>query len=152
WTFPTRNSKERRMPQRKIPALAGLLLWAASLPSLARADSLKVTPPEMKFTTAALDNGLKVILSEDHSVPLVNIQVWYHVGSKDEKKGRSGFAHLFEHIMFKGSANVPAEEHINFVQEIGGRSNASTTFDRTMYYETVPSQYLERLLWMEADR
>jgi len=133
------------MPQRKIHALAGLLLGVASLPSLARADSLKVT-------TATLDNGLQVVLSEDHSVPLVNIEIWYHVGSKDEKKGRTGFAHLFEHLMFKGSANVKSEEHINFVQTIGGRSNAGTTFDYTMYYETVPSHYLERLLWMEADR
>jgi zinc protease len=93
-----------------------------------------------------------VILHEDRSVPVTNVQVWYYVGSKDERQGRSGFAHLFEHLMFKGSANVAAEEHINFINSIGGRFNATTDFDRTLYFQTFPSQYLERVLWMEADR
>ncbi|MFP5284102.1 MAG: M16 family metallopeptidase, partial [Thermoanaerobaculia bacterium] len=99
-----------------------------------------------------LANGLDLLMYEDHSVPAATVQVWYHVGSKDERRGRSGFAHLFEYIMFKGSANVGPEEHINFVNAIGGRFNATTDFDRTLYFQTFPSQYLERLLWMEADR
>jgi zinc protease len=144
------------MPKRKIHAIAGavagLLLGLAALPGPALGQALKVIPPEMKFTTHKLDNGLTVLLLEDHSVPIVNVQIWFHVGSKDETKGRSGFAHLFEHIMFKGSANIGPDQHIDFVQSIGGRFNASTTFDRTEYWETVPSQYLERILWMEADR
>ena len=89
---------------------------------------------------------------EDHSVPVATVQVWYHVGSKDEKKGRSGFAHLFEHLMFKGSAHLGPEEHKNFIASIGGRYNATTDFDRTLYFQSFPSNYLERVLWMEADR
>lgn len=128
--------------------LFALLLGAQGL----AAASLKVAPPELKIRQHQLANGMKVILHEDRSVPAANVQVWYHVGSKDERQGRSGFAHLFEHIMFKGSANVAAEEHINFINSIGGRFNATTDFDRTLYFQTFPSQYLERILWMEADR
>ncbi len=132
------------------PALAvGLLLTAHSAVS---AGTLKVAPPEIKVREHQLANGLKVILHEDHSVPVANVQVWYHVGSKDERPGRSGFAHLFEHMMFKGSANVGSEEHKSFLSSIGGRYNATTDFDRTLYFETFPSNYLERILWMEADR
>src|SRR5215210_1573647 len=142
------------MHARKLPTvLLGLnialsLLTAQGL----AAAALKVSPPELKIRQHELANGLKVILHEDRSVPAANIQVWYHVGSKDERQGRSGFAHLFEHIMFKGSENVAAEEHINFINSIGGRFNATTDFDRTLYFQTFPSQYLERILWMEADR
>lgn len=128
-----------------------LLLPALGAQGLAAA-SLKVSPPELKIRQHQLANGMKVILHEDRSVPVANVQVWYLVGSKDERQGRSGFAHLFEHIMFKGSANVGPEEHINFVNSIGGRFNATTDFDRTLYFQTFPSQYLERILWMEADR
>lgn len=137
------------MHTRKLPLALSLLLIGAQ--GLAAA-TLKVSPPELKIRQHQLGNGLKVILHEDRSVPVANVQVWYHVGSKDERQGRSGFAHLFEHIMFKGSANVGPEEHINFVNAIGGRFNATTDFDRTLYFQTFPSQYLERLLWMEADR
>jgi zinc protease len=140
---------KRRLPQ--VPVLGILLGIALTAPALPAA-TLKVTPPEIKVREHQLANGLKVILHEDHSVPVANVQVWYHVGSKDERPGRSGFAHLFEHIMFKGSANVGPEEHKDFINAIGGRYNATTDFDRTLYFETIPSNYLERILWMEADR
>ncbi len=119
--------------------------WAASA-------SLEVTPPEIEVEQHELKNGLTVLLHEDHSVPLVNLQVWYYVGSKNERPGRSGFAHMFEHLMFKGSDNVGPEEHKSYIQSVGGRYNATTDFDRTLYWETFPSNYLERILWMEADR
>ncbi|MES1241297.1 MAG: pitrilysin family protein [Acidobacteriota bacterium] len=140
------------MSKRRLPLALGLALTAHALPAPAPALPLKVTPPEIKVREHQLANGLEVILHEDHSVPVANVQVWYHVGSKDERQGRSGFAHLFEHIMFKGSANVGPEEHKDFINAIGGRYNATTDFDRTLYFETIPSNYLERILWMEADR
>lgn len=140
---------KRRLPP--VPVLGITLGIALTAPALL-AVPLKVTPPEIKVREHQLANGLKVILHEDHSVPVANVQVWYHVGSKDERQGRSGFAHLFEHIMFKGSANVGPEEHKDFINAIGGRYNATTDFDRTLYFETFPSNYLERILWMEADR
>ncbi|HET7217267.1 MAG TPA: pitrilysin family protein [Vicinamibacterales bacterium] len=120
--------------------------------TLGLSASSDVTPPKLKIETHTLDNGLQVVLAQDTSRPVVNVQVWYRVGSKDERKGRTGFAHLFEHMMFRGSANVGAEEHMRYVREAGGAVNASTDFDRTIYWETVPSNYLERMLWLEADR
>ncbi|HEV7785108.1 MAG TPA: pitrilysin family protein, partial [Thermoanaerobaculia bacterium] len=134
-----------------IAGLAGVALLALTAPAEA-ADALKVTPPTLQIQPHKLANGLQVLLHEDHSAPVVNVQLWYHVGSKDEKKGRSGFAHLFEHIMFKGSENIPLEEFKNLVSSVGGRYNATTDFDRTLYWETIPANYLERILWMEADR
>ncbi|MEA2603357.1 MAG: zinc protease [Acidobacteriota bacterium] len=134
-----------------IAGLAGFALLAPTPPAQA-ADALKVTPPTLEVQPQKLANGLQVLLHEDHSVPVVNVQLWYHVGSKDEKPGRSGFAHLFEHIMFKGSENVPLEGFKNLIGAIGGRYNATTDFDRTLYWETIPANYLERILWMEADR
>lgn len=139
------------MLKTKLAWLAGLALLAPAAPATA-ADALKVTPPKLEVRQQKLANGLEVLLYEDHSVPVATVQLWYHVGSKDERKGRSGFAHLFEHIMFKGSENVAPEEHGNFISSIGGRVNATTDFDRTLYFETFPSNYLERILWMEADR
>jgi zinc protease len=140
-----------RMLKAMIAGLAGLALLAPALPAHA-ADALKVTPPMLEVQTHKLANGLQVLFHEDHSVPVVNVQLWYHVGSKDERPGRSGFAHLFEHIMFKGSENVPQEGFKNLIGSIGGRYNATTDFDRTLYWETFPANYLERILWMEADR
>ena len=100
----------------------------------------------------SLPNGLRVVLNEDHSAPLVAVNVWYHVGSKNEKPGRTGFAHLFEHMLFQGSKHVPPGQHRLHVQSVGGVMNGSTNLDRTNYYETVPSQYLPMALWLEADR
>jgi zinc protease len=111
-----------------------------------------VRPPKLDFTTHTLSNGLKVIFLEEHSVPVINLQIWYHVGSKDERPGRSGFAHMFEHLMFKGSAHVGPDEHSRIVEAVGGFDNAETNDDSTDFYETFPSQYLERILWLEADR
>jgi zinc protease len=110
------------------------------------------TPPALQIRQKTLKNGLKIVAAEDRSRPVVNLQVWYHVGSKDEKPGRTGFAHLFEHIMFRGSKNVGPEEHMRLVRQAGGAVNAYTGFDTTVYWETFPSNYLERMLWLEADR
>jgi zinc protease len=99
-----------------------------------------------------LANGLRVVLNEDHSAPLVAVNLWYHVGSKNERPGRTGFAHLFEHMLFSGSENVGNNEHFRYVQSVGGVLNGSTFFDRTNYYETLPSNYLALGLWLEADR
>lgn len=110
------------------------------------------TPPRLNIHKHELGNGLKIVLAEDRSRPVVNLQVWYHVGSKDEKTGRTGFAHLFEHLMFRGSKNVGPEEHMRLVREAGGQLNAYTSFDQTVYWETFPSNYLERMLYLEADR
>jgi zinc protease len=111
-----------------------------------------VRPPKLQYQTMTLPNGLRVILSEDHSTPIVHVQLWYHVGSKNEPPGRTGFAHLFEHMMFKGSKNVAPEEHTSQIVRIGGRANAYTTEDETVFWETFPQQYLPMVLWMEADR
>jgi zinc protease len=111
-----------------------------------------VRPPKLAFTTHTLSNGLQLILLEDHAVPVINLQVWYHVGAKDERAGRTGFAHLFEHLMFKGSAHVAPEEHSRIIEAVGGFDNAETGDDTTNFFETFPSNYLERVLWLEADR
>jgi len=99
-----------------------------------------------------LENGLRVVLSPDPSVPVVALNLWYGVGSRNEREGRTGFAHLFEHMMFQGSAHVPKNRHFELVEGAGGSLNASTWFDRTNYYETVPSHMLDLVLWLEADR
>ncbi|GAC1452883.1 MAG: pitrilysin family protein [Gemmatimonadaceae bacterium] len=99
-----------------------------------------------------LSNGLQVTLSEDHSVPVVAVNLWYHVGSANEREGRTGFAHLFEHMMFQGSEHVGANEHFELIQRAGGTLNGSTWLDRTNYFETVPSNQLDLALWLEADR
>jgi predicted Zn-dependent peptidase len=107
---------------------------------------------QIPIDTYALPNGLRVILSEDHTAPLVAVNLWYHVGSANEREGRTGFAHLFEHMLFQGSENVAANEHFELVQRAGGTLNGSTWLERTNYYETVPSNQLELALWLEADR
>ncbi|HEX7243380.1 MAG TPA: pitrilysin family protein [Longimicrobiaceae bacterium] len=99
-----------------------------------------------------LPNGLRVILSEDHTNPVVAVNLWYGVGSRNERPGRTGLAHLFEHLMFQGSENVPGTEHVAHVERVGGVVNGSTWLDRTNYFETVPSHRLELALWLESDR
>ena len=99
-----------------------------------------------------LDNGLRVTLSQDNTAPIVAVNLWYHVGSANEKSGRTGFAHLFEHMLFQGSENVGANEHFELVQRAGGTLNGSTWLERTNYFETVPSNQLAIALWLEADR
>lgn len=99
-----------------------------------------------------LENSLRVILHKDSSTPITAVNLWYHVGSWNEKPGKTGFAHLFEHMMFQGSENVGSEMHFRLLQSIGGSVNGSTSFNRTNYFETVPSHHLEMALWLEADR
>src|SRR4249920_1378397 len=111
-----------------------------------------VRPPKLQYEISTLPNGLTVVLEEDHSVPIVHLNLTYHVGSKNEKPGRTGFAHLFEHLMFKGSKNVEPEGHTSMIASVGGQSNAYTTDDETVFWETAPSQYLPLILWLEADR
>jgi zinc protease len=107
---------------------------------------------QIPIETFRFDNGLFVTLSEDHTAPIVAVNLWYHVGSANERAGRTGFAHLFEHMLFQGSASVSANEHFELVQRAGGTLNGSTWLDRTNYYETVPSNQLELALWLEANR
>ena len=99
-----------------------------------------------------LDNGLEVILYQNKSFPTVAVNIWYKVGSANEKPNKTGFAHLFEHMMFQGSQNIDKEIHFKFIQEAGGNLNGSTSMDRTNYYETLPSDSLELALWLESDR
>jgi len=108
--------------------------------------------PAVPFTDERLPNGLRLIISEDHLVPVVAVNVWYGVGSKHEQPGRTGFAHLFEHVMFQGSRHVAKAEHIALVQAAGGTMNGTTWLDRTNYFETVPAHQLELAIWLEADR
>lgn len=99
-----------------------------------------------------LSNGLTVILVEDHSDPIVHVDVTYHVGSAREQIGKSGFAHFFEHMLFQGSDHVADEQHFKIITAAGGTLNGSTNLDRTNYFETVPSNQLEKMLWLESDR
>ena len=114
-----------------------------------KANSKEVVIPYEKYQ---LSNGLTVIIHEDHSDPIVHVDVTYHVGSAREERGKSGFAHFFEHMMFQGSKNVGDEEHFKIVTQAGGTMNGTTNRDRTNYFETVPKNYLETALWLEADR
>jgi zinc protease len=106
----------------------------------------------LEFEHHTLANGLRLILHRDPALPLVAVNLWYHVGSKNEKPGRTGFAHLFEHMLFQGSQHVPTHEHFRLTQLVGGVANGSTWFDRTNYYETLPAQHLDLGLWLESDR
>jgi zinc protease len=134
---------------RTVPALA---VAAVMMLASAGGPFAAVRPPKLQYDIAKLANGLTVILSEDHSTPIVHVALWYHVGSKNERPGRTGFAHLFEHMMFKGSKNVDPEAHTSFISSVGGQTNAYTTDDETVFWETVPAQYMPLALWLEADR
>jgi predicted Zn-dependent peptidase len=111
-----------------------------------------VTLPQIGVEQFTLANGLRVILSEDHSVPVVSVAVYYDVGSRNEREGRTGFAHLFEHMMFQGSENVPKAGHFQYVFNNGGTMNGTTSSERTNYFETLPSSQLPLALWLESDR
>jgi zinc protease len=129
-------------------AALGLLAGAEGVPALAQGSSSIKIP----FETYTLPNGLTVITSIDRTTPTVAVNVWYHVGSKNETPGRTGFAHLFEHVMFTGSGHVPYGVHDRLTEGVGGSNNGTTSNDRTTYYETMPSNYLESALWLESDR
>jgi predicted Zn-dependent peptidase len=144
-----------------LPAALALGLWArtSGAGDPAPAAERKMMPParlqdpKVPFEKYKLDNGLEVILHQDNSVPLVAIDVWYHVGSGDETPGKSGFAHLFEHMLFQGSQNVGSDRHFEILKGIGATSiNGSTNTDRTNYFEVVPSHQLEAVMWLESDR
>jgi zinc protease len=111
-----------------------------------------ISVPTVAFTDERLPNGLRLIVAEDHLAPVVAVNVWYNVGSKHEQPGKTGFAHLFEHVMFQGSKHVAKAEHIALVQAAGGTMNGTTWLDRTNYFETLPSNQLDLALWLEADR
>jgi predicted Zn-dependent peptidase len=111
-----------------------------------------VRPPKLQYQRLVLPNGMVVILHQDKSTPIVHVELWYHVGSKNEKPGRTGFAHFFEHMMFKGSRNVEPEQHTSIVASVGGQANAYTNEDTTVFWQSIPAQYLPLVLWMEADR
>jgi zinc protease len=120
-------------------------------PAAAKPAPLEV--PSLKFEKYQLENGLEVILSEDHRLPMVAVNLWYHVGPANELPGRTGFAHLFEHMMFEGSKHVPGNAHFHFLEGAGASDiNGTTDFDRTNYFETLPSNQLELALWLESDR
>ena len=125
-----------------------VLLLATSATSLAA--SLDVKP--IAFTERQLANGLQVLAIENHASPTVSVQVWYHVGSKDDPAGRSGFAHLFEHLMFKSTQNLKPEQFDRLTEDVGGSNNAFTAPDVTAYHEVVPSNHLQTILWAEAER
>ncbi|HJP89117.1 MAG TPA: pitrilysin family protein [Candidatus Limnocylindrales bacterium] len=108
--------------------------------------------PKVEFTETRLSNGLRLIISEDHLAPVAAVNLWYNVGSKHEQPGKTGFAHLFEHVMFQGSAHVAKTEHMALVQSAGGTLNGTTWLERTNYFETMPSHQVELALWLEADR
>ena len=131
---------------------SGTVLVCAMLAAVGLPARAAVRPPRLQYSLSTLPNGLTVVLSEDHSTPIVHLGVWYHVGSKNEKQGRTGFAHLFEHMMFKGSKNVGPEEHTSLIASVGGQSNAYTTDDETVFWQTLPAQYLPLAAWLEADR
>jgi len=132
--------------------LAAAVVTAAALLTVDPGASAAVRPPRLNYTMTTLANGLQVVFLEDHSTPIVHAEVWYHVGSKNERPGRTGFAHLFEHMMFKGSKNVEPEGHPSWISSVGGQSNAYTNEDSTVLWQTFPAQYLPLVLWLEADR
>jgi len=152
------------IPRRRTGLLCGFVLLLALVVTSAADRAFEVSaqnppppaptvrPPELRIQKRELANGLQILMLEDHSAPVVNLQMWYHVGSKDEKPGRTGFAHIFEHLMFKGSAHVGPDEHSRIVEAAGGFDNAYTNDDVTVYWQTFPANYLERIIWLEADR
>ena len=133
------------MSPRAVGLLVGLL--AAGAPVMLAGQAGRIS-----YESFAMPNGLRVVYSEDHSTPVVTVDLWYHAGARNERPGRSGFAHLFEHMMFQGSAHVKKSEHFQLVERAGGTLNGSTHDDYTNYYETIPSNRLNLALWLEADR
>ena len=131
-------------------------LWSGAMLAMLIATSARAqrdgTSIKIPFERMTLPNGLTVLLAPDHTVPQVAVDVWYHVGSKNELAGHTGFAHMFEHVMFTGSAHVPYGMHDRLTEGVGGNNNGSTSNDRTNFYEIVPSNYLESELWLESDR
>ena len=137
---------------RNTVALLVLACTAAVATLVAQSPQSKPSTLRIPFESYALPNGLRVVLAPNKTSPTVAVTAWYHVGSKNEVKGKTGFAHLFEHVMFTGSGHVPSGMHDRLTEGVGGSNNGTTSRDRTTYYETVPSNYLETALWLESDR
>jgi zinc protease len=140
---------------RQLPGLARAavaLCIAGTIGAAPLHAQASFTIPKLPVERYTLGNGLTVILSPDHSAPVTAVDIWYHVGSKNEAPGRTGFAHLFEHVMFQGSEHIPYGQHFKIIENAGGDLNGSTWNDRTNYYEAVPSNELETALWLESDR
>src|SRR5688500_10230607 len=131
---------------------AVFLALAVATPALAQTPAAAPKKIEVAYSQFTLPNGLRVILHEDHSVPIVTVNTWFHVGSAREKPGRTGFAHLFEHLMFMGSGHVKPGEFDQLLEAAGGENNASTGNDRTNYYINVPATARELALFLESDR
>jgi zinc protease len=154
----TSDAGHRTPDARRCIRLAGCLLALALLSACTSApppQAPAATPdiPKIAFDKYTLPNGLEVILSEDHRVPMVAVNLWYHVGPANEAQGRTGFAHIFEHMMFQGTKHVPGDSHFKILEGAGATDiNGTTDFDRTNYFETLPSSQLELALWMESDR
>src|SRR4051812_37021822 len=142
---------QTRLSRLTCAAVAAVLVAITSL--TAQRGPAPSDIPRIPFEKFTLPNGLDVILSEDHRLPLVAVNVWYHVGPANEEPGRTGFAHLFEHLMFQGSKHTPPDSHFQMLEAAGATSiNGTTDYDRTNYFETVPSNQLELALWIESDR
>ena len=146
-SYPRRCPASHPSASFRIFCLGALLMMTPGF-----TNSAALTQSPIQFEQYTLDNGLTVILHEDHSTPIAAVVVMYHVGSKNEKVKRTGFAHLFEHMMFQGSQHVRDEEHFRLLQEVGANVNGTTSNDRTNYFEVLPSNYLELALYLESDR
>ena len=141
--------------RRSVPSLltVALLFAAIARPVGQQRAASAADIPRLTFEKYTLPNGLNVIMSQDKRLPMVAVNLWYHVGPANEEAGRTGFAHLFEHMMFQSSKHVPPDSHFRLLEGAGGTDmNGTTDFDRTNYFETVPSNQLELALWLESDR
>jgi predicted Zn-dependent peptidase len=141
-----------RLLERRLWLSAVAISALTAIAPAATAPKVPASTPKVTFTDTRLKNGLRVIIAEDHVAPVLSVAVTYNVGSRDERKGRTGFAHLFEHMMFKGSENIGPGEHFMLVFNNGGSMNGTTNKDRTLYFETMPSNQLDLTLFLEADR
>ena len=150
----TRRISTRLLSAALIALVAAIVPAAAQNPSTSLGASRAATDvPKIQFEKYTLPNGLEVILSQDHRLPIVAVNLWYHVGPANEVQGRTGFAHLFEHLMFQGSKHTPKDSHFQMLEAAGATNiNGTTDYDRTNYFETVPSNRLELALWIESDR
>ena len=143
----------KRLPGLALAAVALASVGLAQRPAPGNNVTNVTDLPKLSFEKYTLPNGLDVILSEDHRLPRVAVNLWYHVGPANEEPGRTGFAHLFEHMMFQGSKHVPANMHFKMLEGAGASGiNGTTDFDRTNYFETLPASELELALWLESDR
>src|SRR6478609_3558881 len=142
-----------RIPATRAALIVVMIVTALAVPSAQAPRPASADVPKLAFQTFTLPNGLEVILSQDRRLPLVAVNLWYHVGPANEEAGRTGFAHLFEHLMFQGSKHTPPDSHFPMLEAAGASDiNGTTDYDRTNYFETLPANQLELALWIESDR